>query len=238
MNSDTRQDEAPDGGADGVYDTWSSRYGVDDPRASGYVSPFWFRQERRLILDLVGPRPGRVLDVACGFGLVTLPLAARACEVFGVDYNALACRGAARNGLRAVRGNAFALPFPDDTFETITCVEFLQQCEREQVAALLGDLARVAAPGARLILVWRNHRAPLHRLALRISDALGRPRVPLNEHPFENVAEMAQRAGLGIDKAGAIFPPFRQLFQNRRGIAARALGTGFLAVLRKPGEIS
>lgn len=236
MNTPDRQDEAPDGGADTVYDTWSQRYGVDDPRASGYVSPFWFRQERRLILDIVGSRPGRVLDVACGFGLVTMPLAARSVEVFGVDYNAVACRGAGRNGLRAVRGNAFALPFADGAFGTITCIEFLQQCEREQVAALIGELARVVAPAGRVILVWRNHRAPLHRLALGISDVLGRPRVPLNEHPFEDVTTLARRAGLGIDRAGAVFPPLRRVFTNRTGPAAAALGTGFLVVLRKPVE--
>lgn len=187
-----------------------------------------------MILDMLGPQPGRVLDIACGFGLVSKPLVARGVEVTGVDYNWIACQGADRNGLHALRGNAFGLPFSDSTFDTIICIEFLQQCEKSNVAALMTEVARVVKPGGRVLFVWRNHEAPLHRLVLYASDRLGRPRVPLNEHRFEDIAEMATREGLIVDLGGKIFPPLRQIYTDHNTLMAALLGTGFLAVLRKP----
>ncbi len=225
-----------DAGADRVYERWAGRYPPDDPRASGYLSPFLFRQERRLVLEAVGADPGLVLDVAGGFGLVTLPLVRSGIAVVGLDYNRSACEGARRNGLQAVQGNAFALPFRDGAFDTATCIEFLQQCRGEDVAALVAELARVVRPGGRIVLVWRNHRAPLHRLALALFDALGRARVPLVEHPVGEVAGIARRAGLAEDLLCTLFQPLGLRFRDPGGLASALLGTSFLAVFRQPRD--
>ena len=55
------------------------------PKASGYLSEYSFLRERALVLETVGDEPGTILDyLACGGGLVTLPLAKAGHRVIGL----------------------------------------------------------------------------------------------------------------------------------------------------------
>lgn len=106
----------------------------------------------------------RVLDVACGTGVVTR-LAASAVgptgQVTGVDINAamlaVARSLAPPSGLSItwVEGNAVAMDFPDASFDVILCQQGLQFFPDK--AAALREMHRVLVPSGRVVLsVWKS----------------------------------------------------------------------------------
>lgn len=103
-------------------------------------------------------RPGaRVLDVACGTGIVArlaAPKVAPSGQVVGLDINAgmleVAQKVSLREGLTIVwkQGNATALPFADSEFEFALCQQGLQFIS-DRIRALR-EMRRVLAPGGRI----------------------------------------------------------------------------------------
>jgi ubiquinone/menaquinone biosynthesis C-methylase UbiE len=141
------------------------RYGWD--RAVEFYEASWAAQllpaQDRLI-DMAALQPGeRVLDIACGTGLVTF----RAALLVGptgyvaatdisqrmVHYTA---QEATRRGLAHVactRMGAEALEFPDDSFDAVLCALGLMYVP--DVAAALAEMRRVLAPSGRAVAaVW------------------------------------------------------------------------------------
>jgi demethylmenaquinone methyltransferase / 2-methoxy-6-polyprenyl-1,4-benzoquinol methylase len=125
------------------YDRWSAVLSLgQDPR--------WRRFLVRHVT--VGP-DAHVVDVACGTGLVTRELVhQRGCRVTGVDQSpemlagARARLGDAADRAELVEARAEQLPFPDGTFDGLTCTYLLRYVA--DVPATLAELARVLAPGA------------------------------------------------------------------------------------------
>jgi ubiquinone/menaquinone biosynthesis C-methylase UbiE len=99
-----------------------------------YLVPAIFEPWARNLLDRAAPRPGeRVLDVACGSGIVARLAAEQvgaAGTVVGVDINpgmiAVARKNAGAAGVEWKEGNATALPLPDGSFDLVTCQQGLQ----------------------------------------------------------------------------------------------------------------
>jgi len=94
---------------------------------------------------LGGARVARVLDVGCGTGLSTRPLAELAARVVGLDLARPMLRQAA--GGAFVQGRAEALPFRTAAFDLLTMGCAFHWCEPE---ATLREMRRVLAPGGRL----------------------------------------------------------------------------------------
>jgi SAM-dependent methyltransferase len=100
-----------------------------------------------------------LLDVACGSGGPALRIAAQTgCRVTGVDIHAQGIANAAaaarERGLAAmarfeVVDAARPLPFPDASFDAITCIDAINHLPRR--AAVLADWRRVLKPGGRLL---------------------------------------------------------------------------------------
>ena len=104
------------------------------------------------VLDAVGA-PGRVLDVGCGEGWLARALAARGCEVVGIDGSAALVEAAARGGgtFRQL-GYAEAEARPEalgGPYDTVVCNFALLA---ESVAPLLAALRTATAPGGRLVI--------------------------------------------------------------------------------------
>jgi SAM-dependent methyltransferase len=119
------------------------------PEAEGFVA--------RMELE-----PGaRVLDVACGTGNVTLPLARRGATVTGLDMMPHlleeARARAAREGLsvRFDEGFAETLPYPDGSFDVL--VSMFGIMFSPFPATIASEMARVLRPGGRLSLAnWTS----------------------------------------------------------------------------------
>lgn len=222
--------------ADAIYDALRSESGDGSAKAAGYLSEYSFTRERALVLEAIGDAPGIVLDLACGGGLITLPLAKAGLPVIGVDFNAAACREAKRNGIAVLRNDVFRLAFDDAVADTVVNVEFAQQYDLAAVERLLREALRVLRPSGKLVIVWSNRASLVHRIASRCSYAIdrlrGRATLPLFQHSFADMSAAAQRVGFAPDEVFAIFPPLGLRLNRTRGVLTSLIGSSFVAVLR------
>lgn len=141
------------------------RYGWD--KAAGFYEQYWQHQlapAQRRLLQLAALAPGeRVLDVACGTGLVTFPAAdavGRSGAVVATDLSenmvAHVAAEAAARGVGQVttrRMEAEALEVPEGSFDVVLCALGLMYVPDSTAA--LREFARVLRPGGRAALaVW------------------------------------------------------------------------------------
>ena len=119
----------------------------------------------------------RVLDVACGTGIVARLAAERVAPdgaVAGLDLNP-GMLAVARNVARTVppiewyQSSAEAMPLPDAAFDVVFCQAGLQFFPDK--AAALREMRRVLAPGGRLLL---SVPGPTPRVLAIVDEALGR----------------------------------------------------------------
>ena len=220
---------------DTIYDGLIADFGNRGPKASGYRSNYSFLRERALVLQAIGDEPGTVVDLACGVGLVTLPLERAGQRVIGVDFNAASCRVARQNGLCVIRGDAFNLPLADGMADVVVNVEFAQQYDLQALKQVLDETVRVLRPFGRLVLVWSNRAALVHRVVSTVFDRLNPRRAlfTLTAHPPSDVRIAGERAGLTLDDLFAIFPPFLLRLPRVDRPLARLIGTSFVAIFRK-----
>lgn len=134
------------------------------------------QRERYSVRYFIGPwAPGlvaaaalqageRVLDVACGTGVVArlaAPAVGPAGQVTGLDFNA-AMLAVARSlplpsgaSIRWVEGNAVAMDLPDASFEVVLCQQGLQFFPDKPAA--VREMHRVLVSSGRVVLsVWKS----------------------------------------------------------------------------------
>ena len=103
----------------------------------------------------------KVLDIACGEGYGSDILSSTACEVVGVDI----CKSAidqarekyVSDNLTFACGDAYSIPFLDETFDCVVSFETIEHLE--QPDRLLAEIKRVLAPDGFLILSSPNKKA-------------------------------------------------------------------------------
>jgi methionine biosynthesis protein MetW len=98
----------------------------------------------------------RVLDVGCGTGRSYAPKLARLTGSYvGVDVSERAVEAARATGLDArVIDDASDLPFAQESFDLITCIEVLEHLFVPHLA--LAEMHRVLSPGGRLVVSAPN----------------------------------------------------------------------------------
>ena len=132
------------------WDSYAAFYDWENARTLGRRDvPFW----RRAALKA----KGRVLELGCGTGRVTKPLARAGVDIVGIDRSApMLARAISHspirsiaNSLRLVRGDIRALPFAARSFSMVLApYGILQSLIRPcDVTAALESVARVVAPG-------------------------------------------------------------------------------------------
>lgn len=179
-------------------------------------------EEIRIARLLLGLSPGDcVLDIACGPGNFSRAFAATVGDsgmVVGLDASrTMLERGAAdlrRSGLdnlTLIRGDATALPFVDDIFESVCCFAALHLFA--DPFAGLDEMARVLAPGGRIALMTSvqrqlGPRGPLKPVTERLSGirVFGQQEIieALQERGFE---DLHQRLSGLVQFVGARLSP-------------------------------
>jgi len=112
--------------------------------------PAIFAQWASPLLDAADVQPGqRVLDVACGTGILARTAADRvgpSGTVVGVDINAgmLTVARRVRPDLDYRRADAVSLPFPNDTFDAVLCQSALMFFP--DATRALSEMGRVCRP--------------------------------------------------------------------------------------------
>lgn len=176
----------------------------------------------------VGPG-SRVLDVACGTGVLSREAARRVGptgSVTGVDIDPGMLAVAARrsSGITWNEGPADALPFADRTFDAVLC-QFGLMFFPDRSAALR-EMQRVAAPGGHVVVaVWDSlEQTPAYAALVRVlarvvgphaADAL---RAPFVLGDRDELAAIVGDAGLRITdiethRATATFPGLRPMIE-------------------------
>lgn len=115
------------------------------------------RIEWRKMLKWLSPeKDGRILDIACGGGWLSLKLAEQGLEVYALDMSEDAIRSAKRlsNAARIPCefkvGDAERLPYHDESFDTVTCSSALEHFNNDIDA--LREMRRVLKPNGKLVL--------------------------------------------------------------------------------------
>jgi SAM-dependent methyltransferase len=112
--------------------------------------------------------PGTILDVACGAGACYL---ATKGNVAGLDLSFTSIRQTTLIYDCSVQASAFAMPFPDGSFDYLACKFFLEHVPLEAKGLLLSEFRRVLRPGGRMVIVQGcDCENPLFRWAKRNTE--------------------------------------------------------------------
>jgi ubiquinone/menaquinone biosynthesis C-methylase UbiE len=152
-----------------------------------------------------------LLEVGVGTGRVARPLLDRGILVTGIDASReMLARAKAKAVERLVRGDAYALPFRDGTFDATLLVHVLHIFDAPEVA--LQEGARVGR-GTSMAMVAEHHRVPTsqqgpspHEVLREVFREAGVP-PPRAGRPFEKEREILRR-----------FPPDEILEMGERSV--------------------
>jgi ubiquinone/menaquinone biosynthesis C-methylase UbiE len=151
------------------------------------------------------PEGGDLLDVPCGFGRHSIPLARAGCRVVGTDRSqALLDEARRRAGgerwPKLVQADYRKLPFADASFDAAlnlyTSIGFLGD---EEDTKALAEIGRVLRPGAALVIEMM-HRDRLVTLGSdRHWELLGEGRLLVMQTAFDHAAGVSQTTQTLID---------------------------------------
>jgi SAM-dependent methyltransferase len=132
---------------------------------------WWYRGRRRVIRAelerLALPSGARILDAGCGSGR-TMQLLSAYGIVSGIELSESAAEVARARGVGdVVIGRLEELPWPEDRFDLITCLDVIEHTPDDR--ATLAELRRVCRPGGHLLVtvpayprLWSVHDEANH----------------------------------------------------------------------------
>ena len=118
------------------------------------------------ISSTTGLKTGKVLDLGCGPGFFSIPLASADYDVVGIDYSyemvARATENASRTGVQPVfmRMDAQSMTFADESFDLIVSRDVLWNLEYPEKA--YSEILRVLKPGGKALISDGNYYLHLY----------------------------------------------------------------------------
>ncbi|OPC78086.1 ubiquinone biosynthesis methyltransferase UbiE [Embleya scabrispora] len=143
-----------------VYRRVAAEYDERIP-GDGPSDELFTEAERDFLLGKIAPGE-RVLDMGCGTGRFTVPMAERGALLSGLDISRamldVAERKLAERGLSADlrEGDMASIPFPDDSFDTVTTMLALMHVPIAERPRVFAEVRRVLRPGGRMLLGVKN----------------------------------------------------------------------------------
>lgn len=191
----------------------------DDPiallRSESKIKNPWVANS---INEELGESPKKILDVGCGAGFLSNSLAEKRHEVFGIDMSVESLKVAGKYDLTKTVNYQFAdaykLPFPDQTFDVVCAMDFLEHVEDPQ--KVIAEASRVLKPGGLFFFHTFNKNIFSYILVIKFVEWF-LPKTPKNLHilrlfiPPQDLTQMCTNSGLTTEKLMGIRPKFGKL---------------------------
>jgi SAM-dependent methyltransferase len=199
-----------DGGGPSTTETWDEFFSDFYLRAfAGAARDDAAGEQALAAARLAGcPEGGDLLDVPCGFGRHSIPLAAAGYEVVGVDRSRPLLDEARRRAgdsrrPKLVRADYRELPFADASFDAaVNLFSSLGYLGDEEDTKALAEIGRVLRPGGRLVIDIVHRDALVRNLREQDWELLGEGRLLLEQRTFEPAAGLVQVTQTVIEPSG------------------------------------
>ncbi len=184
------------------------------------------------MLEWLDPKEGeRILDIACGGGELSLKIAEKGCEVYGIDMSENTIEGARHLSEREKIacefevGNAEDLPYPDGYFDKVVCSSSLEHFKDDINA--LKEMRRVLKPSASVVLTTDSFTYP-------ISDELKERHRKIayiaNYYTIEKLKERFEIAGFEMNRSKYLLNSRITSFFFKVGIKIKWSGILWMAI--------
>lgn len=237
---------------DDLGDDWytSSNHPIALLRAENAIRIPW-------ILNEIEKRFGtaQILDVGCGAGMLTNALAEKGHAVSGIDLSesslTIAKKRDTTGRVAYQKANAYALPFPDASFNVVCATDVLEHVEIPQ--KLISEASRVLKPGGIFFFHTFNRNLFSYLLVIKgvewcVPNAPPRMHVyPLFIKPKELTA-LCKHSSLEVESLIGLRPCFslglwKMAFQRKIPETfsfqfTKSLLTGYCGIASKNGSLS
>ena len=188
----------------------------DDPiallRAESKIKNPWVAQ---IIRQELGDGPQKILDIGCGAGFLSNYLGEQGNEVFGLDMSKESLEIAKKHDFtRKVNyqyGDAYSLPFADQTFDVVCAMDFLEHVEEPQ--RVIEEASRVLKPGGVFFFHTFSKNFISYFVIIKLVEWF-LPKTPKNLHLLrlfispKELRQMCLKSGLNIRQLIGIRPKF------------------------------
>jgi 2-polyprenyl-3-methyl-5-hydroxy-6-metoxy-1,4-benzoquinol methylase len=178
------------------------------------------------LLRQYGCDQGRLLDAGCGEGVLVEKYAQQGWDIIGVDKNYASPH--------VQEGSITALPFPENTFNTVMALDVLEHLYYNEQLVALRELVRVLKPGGIAIFSCPNLAHFTGRLKLMFRGRLLRT-ASVGHHPGDRpmleYQELFEKAGFEIVTRQGIFPTIPPIYRFVMRYPAKS--AGLLRFLRR-----
>lgn len=184
----------------------------------------WLGRHRNIeqagrMLTLLELQPGLLLDVACGLGYLLDMAEEKGVTAVGLDISWIALTKAKKEGphRKVVLGNGEQLPWPDNTFDYVTCLGSLEHFIHPEVG--VREIARVLKPSGKVAISLPNSH---HLMAIYNVYKTGGVLPELQD--FERFATrvewtaMLEQNGLKVLSVHKYNVGFARVFKKGRGL--------------------
>lgn len=180
------------------YDRWAALYDDD-------LNPL-IALENTIFPDLIGDVRGKdLLDVGCGTGRHSIPLAAGGARATGIDFSeGMLSRARAKPGAERVRFIAHdlhtRLPLEDASFDVVLCCLVLDHIA--DLDHLFAEFARLCRPDGIVVITSMHPAMMLRGVQARFKDPERPGKIHIESVPNEicDFVNAANRAGLRIER--------------------------------------
>jgi SAM-dependent methyltransferase len=143
------------------------------------------------------PRHGRILDAGCASSPLLVNLArAGYADLWGLDFHLGDLSGLRHPEVRYLHGNLMRAPFPDGSFDAITCLSVVEHgCPPRKFFA---EMARLLRPGGRLLVSTDYWPTGARTWTVRRRHTFGLPWTVFSRRALGRLRDEASRHGLEV----------------------------------------